>query len=542
MNNKEIARSFNLLAKLMELHNENPYKIRSYQNASSLLSKLGTPLAAMSPEEIQSLKGVGSAISGKIQELLETGMMNTLERYKEKTPLGIQQLVMIKGLGAKKIMTAWKDLGVETAGELLYACEENRLIDLKGFGQKTQEEVRKQLQFFLANQSRFLYPAAEKVATQLAGILKKSLPESRIEFTGALRRREAIIDRLELIVSSRGSLDKILADQPKWSVQSAGDGKWTGIFPPSYPFEIIESTEESFEIDRFLTTGPDHLADKVSNQSALKTETECFDFLNVPGMPPEARDLLTLEKAPDEALVSGEDIKGILHVHSTYSDGVDTLEALATHVKNQGYYYLGITDHSQIAVYANGVSPDRLTQQWNEIDRLNEGMTGFTILKGIECDILSDGSLDYEDDVRALFDFVIASVHTNIKMDENKATSRIIKAIEHPHTNILGHPTGRLLLARDGYPLDMERVIDACAANQVAIELNASPYRLDIDWTWIRKATAEGVAIAVNPDAHAKEAISDIKYGLWAARKGWLTSEQCVNTWSVDQFLRFCQK
>ncbi|MDH3650599.1 MAG: PHP domain-containing protein, partial [Saprospiraceae bacterium] len=453
MNNKEIARAFNLLAKLMELHSENPYKIRSYQNAYNLLSKLGTPLSEMSEDQIKELKGVGTAISGKIHELLQSGKMSTLERYKDVTPQGIQDLVMIKGLGAKKVMTAWKELGVETAGELLYACQENRLVELKGFGRKTQEEVRKQLHFFLENQSRILYPKAAKAADELVHILKKAIPKGRIEWTGDLRRRESIIDTIDLLVTTDGKVAKVLDEHPEWSLRRLGENDWQGVYPPNFSFRIREVGTEAFGFNWFVTTGPDELSAKVTGTDHLKTESDCFTYLGIKDVAPEARNLLATHAPSKNDLVDISDIKGLIHVHSTYSDGVDSLADLAAYAIKSGFEYLGITDHSQIAVYANGISEDRLSDQWNEIDEINKGITGCKVLKGIECDILSDGKLDYDDAVRSQFDFVIASVHTNIKMDEQKATSRILKAIEHPHTNILGHPTGRLLLARDGYPL-----------------------------------------------------------------------------------------
>lgn len=543
MTNKEIAASFNLLAKLMELKGENPFKIRSYQKAYALLRKLGTPLTEMSSEEIQSLEGVGSAISAKIQELIDSGKMKTLERYKAEVPPGIQKLVMIKGLGPKKIMTAWKELGVESATELLYACNENRLIELKGFGAKTQEEVRKQLLFHLKHQDNFLYAAVKELAEELIGHMHDALPKRRIEFSGTFRRKMPVLSVVHILVENSGDLDFATVGIEDLDVQSSTPGIWEGTYRETLPVKI-EMTGEHFELDWFISTGPQPFVDSVKIPADKASELEIFEQLGLPDMPAETRDLLGLRNDPPspDVLVTDADIKGVIHTHSTFSDGIDSIEEMAKFAKGLGYSYLGITDHSQVAVYANGVQTARLPQQWGEIDRLNALDDSFQVLKGIECDILSDGGLDYDEETRAGFDFVIASVHTNIKMDEEKATQRIVKAIEHPHTNILGHPTGRLLLGREGYPLDMMRVIDACAANQVAIELNANPYRLDLDWTWIRKATERGVKICVNPDAHAKEAITDIAFGVIIARKGWLEVTDCLNALGVEEFLAFCQK
>lgn len=543
MTNKEIAASFNLLAKLMELKGENPFKIRSYQKAYALLRKLGTPLTEMSSEEIQSLEGVGSAISAKIQELIESGKMKTLERYKAEVPPGIQKLVMIKGLGPKKIKTAWKELGVESATELLYACNENRLIELKGFGVKTQEEVRKQLLFHLKHQDNFLFAAVNDLAEDLMQELRIAFKETRIEFTGGIRRKMPILSVVEILIEKRDGVDLLTVGIEELDIHASSPEVWEGTYKETLPVKI-SLTDGIFELDWFISTGPRGVVESVKIPEVTATELEIFQQRGLPLMPAETRDLLALHNDPPspDQLVTDGDIKGVIHTHSTFSDGIDSVEQMANFAKALGYSYLGITDHSQVAVYANGVQTGRLSEQWSEIDRLNIEEESFRVFKGIECDILNDGSLDYDEETRMGFDFVIASVHTNIKMDEDKATQRIVKAIEHPHTNILGHPTGRLLLGRDGYPLDMIRVIDACAANQVAIELNANPYRLDLDWTWIRKATERGVKISINPDAHAKEAITDIAFGVIIARKGWLVVTDCLNALGAEEFLTFCQK
>ncbi len=539
MTNKQIAAAFHLLAKLMELHGENPYKIRSYQKANGLLSKLGTPLSEMAEAEIKSLPGVGKAISGKIQELLTGGKMRTLERYKDMTPRGIQEMVLIKGLGAKKIKAAWDELGVESATELLYACQENRLIELKGFGAKTQGEIKKQLEFFLKNQSNFLFVHAAEPAEELLVKLQANAQVGRAEYTGALRRMSPILDCLEYLVACPDRA-------PSWEewddleVLEVKPDIVTGVYG-SFPIVFYVSVEAQFERRWWETTGPSALVSRASEEAG-ETEAQIFGQLDLPYIPPECRELATEVSRSPAALVDRDAILGVIHTHSTYSDGVNTLEEMGNYAQEQGYRYLGITDHSQIAVYANGATEEDVVAQWEEVDQINRANKDFRILKGIECDILANGDLDYSDEFRAGFEFVISSIHTTIKMDEAKATARTIKAIEHPHTNILGHPTGRLLLGRDGYPLDMAKVIDACAANQVAIELNASPYRLDLDWQWIPLAVERGVKICINPDAHAREAIDYIDFGVIIARKGWLPREACLNALPAEDFLAFCSK
>ncbi len=540
MTNKEISHSFALLAKLMELQSENPYKIRSYQRIAGTLRKLGTPLVEMSAVDINEMEGVGKAISGKIQELLQGGTMSTLERYKESVPSGIIELLQIKGLSPKKIKIAWTELGVESATDLLYACNENRLIDLKGFGERTQQEIKRQLEFFLRNRSKFLHTNVVDLADRLMRELKVRDPDLRLAWTGAFRRCDPILEKLELLMDQKADSVDVLSAIVGLEVGTISTDVVKGHYE-DVPIEVVLVETSDFDRQWFVSTGPAELVGALSDHSH-PSEEDCFSSLGLPYIAPEARDLARSEVGPMVPLVEISDVLGVVHTHSTFSDGVDTMADLALHSKERGYEYLVITDHSQIAVYANGLTEDDLSRQWQEIDMLNSKDQGFRIVKGIECDILNDGSLDYSPEVLACFEVVIASIHTNLRMDLKQATARIIKAIENPYTNILGHPTGRLLLGREGYPLDLDKVIDACAANQVAIELNASPYRLDLDWRWIPEAREKGVMISVNPDAHARQAIEYIDFGVKIARKGWLDKEGCLNAKAVDQFLDFCRK
>ena len=278
----------------------------------------------------------------------------------------------------------------------------------------------------------------------------------------------------------------------------------------------------------------------------LNDESQIFTKANLPFVEPELREQAwALDLAANHALptlVETIDIKGVVHAHSTYSDGLNTLREMAEHSKNLGYRYLAISDHSKAAFYANGLKEDRLEAQWAEIDLLNQELAPFKIFKSIECDILSEGMLDYDEATLSRFDLVIASVHSNLKMDEAKATHRLLKAVENPHTRILGHPTGRLLLSRLGYPIDHLKIIDACAANNVAIELNANPYRLDLDWTWIPYAVEKGVLISINPDAHSIAGINDIRFGVFSARKGALAKENCLTCFDLEQFDKWVVK
>lgn len=549
--NKEIAKAFQYLGAIMELHGENQFKIRSYQNAYITLRKLDRPLSEMSDEEIEGIKGVGKAIAGKIRELLDTGQMSTLEKYRVQTPEGIQEMLHISGFGPKKIMTVWKDLGVESIGELLYAVNENRLIELKGFGQKTQEDLRQKLEYYQKSKHKFHYAALEAEADGLVAELRKLLPGAPVELTGEMRRHCNVVSRIELLVGTDSAFEEQLS-AAGISIHQHTDGIYEGVTANEFPVRLYTCRPEAFGSKWFrYTSSPsflDHFVktfDSVDFRS-LAQESDVFAKVGLPFIAPELREqpwALDLARAGElPLLIEESDIRGVIHAHTTYSDGLHTLEEMAEHARALGYGYIGITDHSQAAFYANGLKPERILEQMAAIDVLNQKMAPFRIFKGIESDILNDGSLDYEEDILKQFDFIIASVHSNLRMDEAKATQRIITAIENPYTGILGHPTGRLLLSREGYPVDHMKIIDACAVNGVSIELNANPYRLDLDWTWIPYALEKGILISINPDAHSKEGMNDIHYGVLSARKGGLAAAQCLNALEADAFARRVKK
>jgi len=546
MTNKEIANAFQDLAKIMELHKENKFKIRSYSSAYITLRKLGTPLTEMSDAEINGLKGIGKAISGKIRELVDNGEMATYQKYVEKTPPGVVEMLKIKGFGPKKVAVIWQDMEIETIGELLYACVENRLIEAKGFGQKTQEDLRKKLEYYLKSKDSFHYASLETEAKELVIELKKQLPTAQIDLTGAIRRLSPILNSIEILVASDDAINAIFNEE-NLILQSEEKGVYQAKTEHGTPINIYHCAANEFGSKQFWFSSNKPFIDAFLEQSPIKTfkgmatETAIFEAASLPYIVPELREestILDIAKAGNlPTLVEESDIKGVIHTHTTYSDGLNSIKEMAEYSQSLGYQYIGLTDHSKSAFYANGLKPERLYQQWAEIDQLNQTFgDDFKILKGIESDILNDGSLDYDEDILKQFDFIIASVHSNLKMDLDKATNRLVKAIENPYTTILGHPTGRLLLSREGYPIDHPKVIDACAANGVYIELNAHPYRLDLDWTWIPYALEKGVKISINPDAHSTKGIHDIHFGTLAARKGMLTKEMCLNALDLAEF------
>lgn len=551
MTNKEIAKTFQFLGNIMELHGENKFKIRSYQNAYITLRKLDQPLADMSDEEMEGIKGVGKAISGKIRELLDKGTMATLEGYKEQTPDGIQEMLNIKGFGPKKILSVWKELGVESVGELLYAVNENRLIELKGFGKKTQDDLKQKLEYYQKSKHKYHYAALEAEATVLLEKLRQEAPDEQVEWTGALRRRANIQDQMELLATGSVAFWQPILEKSGNVISSSSESAIKGTTEQETPFELMVCEQRNFGNTHFKTTAaPDFWQAFSESYPEVKNlekaeESAVFEHFQLPDIAPELREqswalnLAQQNQLPE--LLEVQDIRGVVHSHSTYSDGLNSLREMAEYSKAQGYDYLGITDHSKSAFYANGLQPERVLQQMEEIDALNKELAPFRIFKGIESDILNDGSLDYEEDILQRFDFIIASVHSNLRMDEEKATQRLVRAIENPYTSMLGHPTGRLLLSRQGYPIDHKMVIDACAANGVAIELNANPYRLDLDWSWIPYALEKNVWISINPDAHSTQGIHDIHFGVLSARKGGLSKAFCLNAMDAEGFEKWCR-
>ena len=536
MTNKEIGKTFQFLAKIMELHGESSFKTKSYSNAYMTIRKLPDPLSEMSTDQIASIQGFGKAIVEKIEQLVSTGELTQMKQYTDITPIGIQELLTVKGLGPKKIRTIWDDLEVTTPGELLYACNENRLTALKDFGTKTQETLKKQLLYFMDSKGKAHYASVELLSQDILRFLKERFKEERHELTGEMRRNNTIIHQLDYITTA--SKEEILA---------ALQGQFE-------TYEVnkedckIESTQivihntalVAFDNQLFVTTGPEGYVDTFNDiPETVDNEQEIYKHNNRVVLPPYLRDNDVFWDKGDfdvSKIITEQDIKGVVHNHSVWSDGINTVKEMADAAKALGYEYMLMTDHSQSAFYANGLNVDRVMDQMEEIDILNESLEDFVVYKGIESDILSNGALDYEDEILELFDVIVASVHSNLRMDIDKATRRILTAIENPFTHILGHPTGRLLLAREGYPLDFDQIIQACADNDVVIELNASPHRLDIDWTLIQQALDAGVQIAINPDAHSISGIKDIKYGVLAAQKGGLTKSMCLNTLSQSEF------
>lgn len=531
----------------MELHDGNPFKIKSYQNAAFRIERYPQPIEQIDAKELEGIQGVGKSLHSKISELLEKGTTEELSGLIADTPVGVIEMLGVKGIGAKKVRMIWKEMEIESVGELLYACNENRLVEMKGFGQKTQDQIIQSIQYIQSNAGKYHYAKVEALALDILEVVKQ-LPEvEKAELTGQMRRKAQVIDSIEVIAAGGVDLNgAVTAIGEKLQLDIANVEVKENVVSfrvnSAITCEIISCEPNFFANTLLNTTGNAEHLKLIGDISQADTEENIYKSAGWPYIIPELREGRFEEKYKDvnpDKFITWEDIKGTLHNHSTYSDGANTVEEMARQCMDLGLQYLGMNDHSQYAFYANGLTPERVAAQQQEIDALNEKLAPFKIFKGIEADILPDGNLDYDETVLKSFDFIVASVHAVLKMDEEKANKRVIKAIENPYTTILGHPTGRLLLSRPGYPINHKLIIDACAANDVILELNANPFRLDIDWEWIPYAMDKGVMISINPDAHKRETFVDMQYGVNVARKGGLTKDMTFNALSLEEMEKY---
>jgi DNA polymerase (family 10) len=453
-------------------------------------------------------------------------------------------MLRIKGLGPKKIATIWHEMGIETIGELLYACNENRLLLYKGFGEKTQNNVAEAIEFFMRNQGHFLYADVESYVEKVKEILSARFPSNQFLIGGDFFRQMPTLDELVWITDAPLSMVQDFLAEIAFIIESNGTDQFIAKGPENLRMLFIHA--ESTNIDQIQF-------EKSVSPGFLENWKKNFDTLNISSIEPSnwlntfginfiptflREDPSIIEDAKNtrfDEIISTDQIKGIIHSHSNWSDGSNTIEEMALACIAQGFEYLVISDHSKSAFYANGLNEERIKAQHQYIDELNKKLAPFKIFKSIESDILNDGALDYSDNLLSTFDMVIASVHSNLKMSEEKAMSRLLTAIENPYTTVLGHPTGRLLLSRKGYPIDHEKIIDACIANDVVIEINAHPRRLDLDWTWIKIAQEKGAILSINPDAHHIDGYHDVKYGVLAAQKGGLKKQNNLSSYSLQE-------
>jgi DNA polymerase (family X) len=572
MTKDEVAASLDEIGTLLELKGENAFRCNAYHNAARTIQQLEGDLKQLVIEQkLGEVRGIGATLQEKISTLVTTGQLPFLDDLRASIPAGMVEMLRIPGLGPKKVIALHDSLGLDTIEKLKAACERGEVAKLKGFGAKTQQKIQEGIAFLGQVGNRVRIDLALPLGLTLLEQIRKLPGVIRSELCGSLRRRRETAKDIDILVSSADPqpIMDAFVKLPE-VIQVVGHGSTKSsivaamhlggekvilnadlrvVNDEHYPFALLYFTGSKDHnirlrqraIDRGLSLNEYALANEKKSVPA-KEEADIFAALGLAYIPPEMRedtgeiDVAAAKKVP--ILITDSDIRGVFHNHTTYSDGTASLEDMALAAKQLGWEYFGVADHSQSLTIARGLPPGTVRKQWAEIDRVNRQLEGVTILKGTEVDILEDGSLDYDDELLAGFDYVVGSVHTLFGMPEEQMTARVCKALEHPALTMLGHSTGRLLLRRDGYKINLEKVLQAAAKNGKMIEINAQPLRLDLDWVHVKRAKALGIPIVINPDAHSPGELSLTSYGVQVARRGWLTKQDVFNTRSLKDVIK----
>lgn len=567
MEKDQVATILDEIGVLLELQGETGFRTQAYYRAARAIAQLETPLAEIiAAGTLTDIFGIGAAMKDKIVTLVTTGSLPLHEELKAKTPPGLFTLLRLPGLGPKKIKALHDQLGIQNLEELKEACETGKVAVLRGFGEKTQQKILDGMAFLSQVGERVRLDQALALAEMLVAELRALPSVQRLEVCGSVRRRKEVIKDIDLLISSPepGPIMEAFVRLPQVAqVLGQGDTKSSALVATvdgrriflqadlrvvsdeQFPFALNYFTgskehniamrqraiQRSLRLNEYELSGPDR-------RVSCKEEADIYHALDLDYVPPELReqtgeiDAAAAHRLPH--LVEHGDLQGVFHCHTTYSDGRATLEQMAEGARSLGFRYLGIADHSQVMKFANGLTPERVAEQHAEIDALNARLDGFRLFKGTECDILADGTLDYADEVLARFDYVVASVHSNFNQTPEEMTQRIVRAVSHPRVTMLGHATGRLLLRRDGYKVDLEAVLQAAAQHGTMIEINAQPDRLDLDWLHCKRAKSLGVKLVINPDAHSVGELTFTEYGIHVARRGWLEKGDVFNTLGLD--------
>ncbi|MBO0699970.1 MAG: DNA polymerase/3'-5' exonuclease PolX [Zavarzinella sp.] len=572
MTKEDVAAALQEVGTLLELKGEAAFRTLSYHTAArAILEYEGDFIALVNAGRVTEIHGIGETMRSKIETLVRTGRLPQLDALREEIPPGIIQMLRIPGLGVKKVKALYDQLHVDGLDTLQAACEDGRVAKLKGFGAKTQQKILDGLRFLGEVGQRVRIDEGYPVAVTLVDRLSKTPGVTRASLAGSLRRRHETARNVNLLAAAPDAkrvLNAFVSQPEVMQVTGRGDasaGVVVGMAAEGHrvvvPAELRMVPDDTFPFALLYLTGSkahnnrlrqraadrglvltEHGLSRDGQAIACPTEDHVYSALGLAFIPPELReDAGEIEAAERDALpelIEPGDIRGVLHNHTTYSDGAASLEEMALACKQLGFEYFGVGDHSQSLRVARGLPIPLVEKQHAEINELNKRLTGIRILKGVECDILDDGSLDYPDDVLRWFDYVVVSVHTLFGMPAEQMTARVCKALAHPAATILGHATGRLLLRREGYKIDLDAVLNAAAKHGKMIEINAQPTRLDIDWTTVRKAKAMGIPIVINPDAHSEGELALYEYGVDVARRGWLEKADVFNTRPLAEVMK----
>ncbi len=578
MDKNQVANLLDEIASLLELkEGSNPFEVRAYQNAARAVNGLDGDIEELARQgKLKGVSGLGSTSIKRIEEAVETGHIALYDELVETTPPIKLEMMRIPGVGPKKINVIYNQLHVNSIPDLVQACEENKVAVLPGFGKKTQDKILQGIAFLAQHAGRFLYPVAEEEASHIYAALREMPEIVRLQVAGSLRRRRETIGDIDMVASVadsasddvRRKIVDVFTSRPSvQAITGKGETKSSVVLSSGMNMDlrVVNDSQFPYTLHHFTGSKEHHIPlrrralsmNMTINDYGLfrgkephlelvpcKDETDIYAALGMAYIEPELReDMGEIEAAINATLpvlVQESDLRGVLHVHSTWSDGQNTIREMAEACVARGLTYLGLTDHSKTAAYAGGLNEEDLRRQHEEIDLLNKEYAGrIRILKGIECDILRDGSLDFTDDVLATLDFVVASIHSLFNLSPEEQTQRMLRAISNRYVDIIGHPTGRILLGREGYTLDLDAVIDAAAEHGVCIEINAHPSRLDLDWRYLHRARDKGIKIPIDPDAHVISGLDDMRYGIGIARKGWLQASDVLNTMSTDALLDF---
>ena len=578
--NREVADKLREIYQLMQLAGENRFRAIAFDRAAQTIESLdGEIQDYIEKDKLTDIKGIGSSIAADIKSYAETGEIEVLESLRERIPPGVIDWLDISGLGPKNIAKIHKELGISTTEELKEACEDGRVASLDGLGKKSAQKILNSIQWMEQFDERCRLDEATEIARPFYEYLKDREGVQEIKVAGSLRRAKETIGDIDILIGAEQQYAEKLFDafvshdfvveilgrgETKSSIRTAG-GRQVDlriVEPDNFPAALMYFTgskehnvvmrQRARERGLSLNEYGLYKLDEDGNTDfespiEYRSESDIYHKLDLHYVPAVLREdrgeFEFFENHEVMDLVEEQDVRGVLHAHSTWSDGKYSIREMAEACIQRGYEYLGLTDHSQAAAYAGGLTPDEVEKQWEEIDRLNEEFDrenkNFRIFKGIESDILSDGSLDYQDGLLEGFDFVIASVHSGLDMSRDKMMERFRRAITNPHTRIIGHPTGRLLLKRDGSDIDLRELIELAAEHNTAIEINANPRRLDLDWRHGRFAREKGLLSAINPDAHTTESIDFMEYGVRIARKGMFSKERILNTRTAGELMEW---
>lgn len=570
IHNSDIAGIFSRIADLLDIKGENPFRIRAYQNAARTVGELSRNVAEMvaQEEELSKLPGIGKDLAGKITEIVRTGSLKFLEELETEVPPELLELLKISGLGPRKVKALHRELGIKTLAQLKAALREHKIRELEGFGEKTEENISEELERITGSEQRLKLIIADEIVKPLLDYLKKTGGVKKVEVAGSYRRRQETVGDLDILVTHRkdaGVMDRFVHYEDVKKVISQGSTRSTVLLKSGVQVDLRAVSEVSYGAALHYFTGSkahniavrklavkknlkinEYGVFKGEKRIAGRTEEEIFDQVGLPFIPPELReDRGEIEAARDHrlpSLVTLEDIRGDLHAHTSATDGHAGLEVMAEAAREKGYEYLAITEHSKHVAVAGGLNAEELRRHLGAIDRLNRKLDGIVLLKGVEVDILEDGSLDLPDSVLRELDFTVCSVHSRFSLSRKKQTDRIIRAMDNPYFRILGHPSGRLINERAPYDIDMEQIITVAAKRECFMELNAHPDRLDLNDRYLKLAKELGVKIAISTDAHSTESLNYMRFGIWQARRGWIEPDDVLNTRKLNDLRKLFKR